>query len=629
MTCLSGLLFAHSMTAIAEDENTIIVTANRFAIQESETPFATEIYSASDIQNSGASSLYDFLDQSTSITVLPSYGNPFTQKLDMRGYGIGDGYQNIVVTLNGQRLNNIVMVPQLLSAISISDIDRIEITKGSGSVVAGDGAMAGAIHIYTKDKSGITFGGAIGSHGQLSGNLFAGVIKEKYSLNISADLARQDGYSEADVAGKKDRADNTTYRIQGKYFPGSNLELRLGQNQSTINTIYPGALTQAEFNANPAQNSGNTYTQQQFTDNNTSAGVTYDLSASTKVEFDTHHEKKLSNYITFSSINNYTYSSHDLAVKHTSGGLKAIAGLQIFDGVRIGSSNNTTKLNTAYFAQALFKQARTNYSFGMRTERVDYRYNPNTGTALADGHSLSSYELGINHTYSASLSSFANLQHAYQAPDIDRFFNFGGSFNAFIKPAISDTLNLGLNRKSGDTKTKISLFYASLSNEIYYNAASFKNTNIDKSHKYGLEAQANHQFSTTLSASVNYAYTKAIIDSEDEGAGSFNGKNLPGVSEHTLNLGLKYKLANQASIRLSHSYRNEAYAANDFANNLSQKQPAYNSTNIQYQRKFADTMVFASIDNLFNTPNGIQIKDDNIYPVNFTRTWMIGFKTSI
>jgi len=83
---------------------------------------------------------------------MPTFGSPFTQKLDMRGYGIGNGYQNIVIRVNGRKLNNVDMVPQLLSSISPNQIEKIEIIKSSGIVEGGDGANAGVINIITKKK---------------------------------------------------------------------------------------------------------------------------------------------------------------------------------------------------------------------------------------------------------------------------------------------------------------------------------------------------------------------------------------------------------------------------------------------------------------------------------------------
>ena len=68
----------------------------------------------------------------------------------MRGFGLNQGYRSLVITVDGRRLNNIDLSPQNLSSVPLGNIERIEITKGSGSVIYGDSAMAGAIHIFTK-----------------------------------------------------------------------------------------------------------------------------------------------------------------------------------------------------------------------------------------------------------------------------------------------------------------------------------------------------------------------------------------------------------------------------------------------------------------------------------------------
>jgi iron complex outermembrane receptor protein len=35
------------------------------------------------------------------------------------------------------------------------------------------------------------------------------------------------------------------------------------------------------------------------------------------------------------------------------------------------------------------------------------------------------------------------------------------------------------------------------------------------------------------------------------------------------------------------------------------------------------------VDNLFEQSNGIWIRDDAIYPVNFTRNWRLGMKVEL
>ena len=48
------------------------------------------------------------------------------------GYGLTIGSHNLVVTLNGRRLNNIDTSGPAISEVNINDIERVEITKGSG-----------------------------------------------------------------------------------------------------------------------------------------------------------------------------------------------------------------------------------------------------------------------------------------------------------------------------------------------------------------------------------------------------------------------------------------------------------------------------------------------------------------
>jgi len=160
---LIGLLF--SSCSVAEEINIqtddVIVTATRFEHKDTETTYASELYTREMIEASGATTLYDYLSQHTSVNILPSFGNKAAPLIDMRGYGTSNGNQNIVITLDGQRLNNIDLSPQLIGAIPLGIIDRIEITKGSGSVLFGDGATAGSIQIYTKPRTGVSVSASV------------------------------------------------------------------------------------------------------------------------------------------------------------------------------------------------------------------------------------------------------------------------------------------------------------------------------------------------------------------------------------------------------------------------------------------------------------------------------------
>ncbi len=124
---------------------------------------------------------------------MPTFGNTFSQSLDMRGYGIENGNQNLVVVVNGRRLNNIDMSPQLLSSIPLESIEKIEILKGSGSVIYGDGANSGVINIVTDKKNANYIKGYLGNNTSKGGVVSLGYGNEYVIANAYIDYNSTDG----------------------------------------------------------------------------------------------------------------------------------------------------------------------------------------------------------------------------------------------------------------------------------------------------------------------------------------------------------------------------------------------------------------------------------------------------
>lgn len=636
-TFVAGLIgLAISSTALAADTPTsmedVVVSATRIEHKDTETTYASEIHNREMIDASGAASLYDYLAQYTSLN-LSTFGNKATPNIDMRGYGTASGYQNLVVTVDGQRLNNIDQISQLIGAIPLDNIDRIEITKGSGSVLYGDGAMSGTIQIYTRARSGVSISASGGNYGARTGNLSAGVSQQYFDFSVSAAHDSHDGYSKEDITGERDAFTSNTQNAKLKIKPTDNLRFNLEGTSSRINAYYNNALSRAQFRDNPRQNGGRSYNQQGFDTDQLRLGVEYDINDRLKLMATHNREDKVSEYFSpfFSSRADYDYHSNDIALNYLREELSIIGGVQTFDGVREGDFDKTSKDNFAVFLQSEYRWNDFTFSAGGRREKVEYHYAPTIGASKDDDIKLNAWDLGVNYKIDNAASIFANYNRAFQAPDVDRFFDFGGIFNDFIEPAKSKTLNIGFNHVTSANRFKLTTFYSKLDNEIYYfnDPGSFfnsKNTNIDKSHKYGLELQDYLRITDSLSASLIYTYTRAIIDRENDGGGAFNGKNLPGVPKHGVNAGLNYTFFDNANINLNHVWRSTAYAANDFSNTLLQKQNSYESTNIALSYRYRNLLWFAAVNNIFEHANSIQIDNDVIYPVDFARTWRIGMK---
>jgi iron complex outermembrane receptor protein len=625
-----GLLFTTGVYAEEEksvDIGTVIVTANRLERKDTETTYASEVHTQEMIQASGATNLYDYLAQHTSITTLPNFGNKATPAIDMRGYGNANGYQNIVVSVDGQRLNNIDSSPQLIGGIPLNNIDRIEITKGSGSVIYGDGAMAGTIQIYTKTRTGVSVSASAGNFGSKTGNISAGISEQYFDLSASASDDSNDGYSKKDSTGKRDSYSTTAQNIKLGIKPMDGLRFNVEGTSSRTDIRYVNSLTRAQFRDNPRQNgSGGAYTHQALDSDQWRVGLEYQINNHWKLSANRTQEDKHSEYFNYSSKFDYDYLSHDVGLTYQSDLFSVVGGLQTFEGERKGTSNNFTKDNTAAFIQSELHLDALTLSAGARREKVEYNYNPTGTTGWENGDKLGAWDIGMNYRLNQQSSVFANYNKAYQAPDIDRFFNQIGAFNSFITPSRARTLNVGFNHLIERNRLKITLFKTRLHDEIYYNSVIGLNTNIDQSHKYGLEFQDQFQVTDNISTSLIYTYTRAIIDREADGNGAFNGKELPGVSRNGVVANVGYRFYENAYLNLSHVWRSSTYSADDFANNLTQKQNSYESTNLALSYKIKNVQLFTALNNIFEHKNSIQVRDDAIYPVDFSRTWRVGMK---
>ena len=131
---------------------------------------------------------------------------------------------------------------------------------------------------------------------------------------------------------------------------------------------------------------------------------------------------------------------------------------------------------------------------------------------------------------------------------------------------------------------------------------------------------------------VLYNFIKAKIGKDNNNTKFIDGNDMPGVPNHTLVLNLDHKFSEQGTINLSHTWKDEAYAMVDWENDNTQKQPYYNSTdlNINYDFKKQNTFnkigIYASIQNIFEHKNALVVGDNNYYPFNFKRTWVTGLK---
>ena len=652
---LSAILFSNSANAVIGPIkitlNPTNLSSNYFNEDDTSAPFASEVYTQDDIKNSKASNVYDFLSQNTSLSLAPSSGNRFSKKISARGYGLTIGSHNLVVTINGRRLNNIDTSGPEIAGININDIEKIEITKGSGSVMYGDSAMAGAIHFYTKKNLDTKISTTMGNYGLVQTSVSVGINEDKIDVNLSVDNLKHGGYHVAGPDGNKDKGKQTKSNIGATYTTDNGMEISLDISKNNSDTRYPSYLTDAQFLADPTQNgTGNNYTFREAESSTTNLKIKRKWGDN--FEFTTNRsaiDRESQNTYWYSTGTvdkyKYDYKSNDYLLTYTNENIKVNSGVTTFDGARniistsATSRNTTSKENLGVFSQLQYFSDDSVFTVGARKEKVDYKYSPESGTALSGEYDLNAFDIGINTTLSPNTTIFTNYNHAFQAPLIDRFFvaatwpATGQVFNGFVRPSKSRTFNAGLNHLTDSSKTKLTLYRSNIKDEMFLcksNAASDcgafgNNLNLDKSHKQGIELQNKYIISPKWSTDVNYAYTIAKIDEDDKGSGALNGKTNPMTSKHNISASVLYSINDKANVTLTQKYRSKAFAEEDYANAFTKKQEVYNSTNFNFSYNANDDLSLTfDVENLFKNSYGTRLRDDVIYPGNSTRNIKAG-----
>ena len=652
---MSAILFSNSAIAVIGPIkitlNPTNLSSNYFNEDDTSAPFASEVYTQDDIKNSKASNVYDFLSQNTSLSLAPSSGNRFSKKISARGYGLTIGSHNLVVTINGRRLNNIDTSGPEIAGININDIEKIEITKGSGSVMYGDSAMAGAIHFYTKKNLDTKISTTMGNYGLVQTSVSVGINEDKIDVNLSLDNLKHGGYHVAGPDGNKDKGKQTKSNIGATYTTDNGMEISLDISKNNSDTRYPSYLTDAQFLADPTQNgTGNNYTFREAESSTTNLKIKRKWGDN--FEFTTNRsaiDRESQNTYWYSTGTvdkyKYDYKSNDYLLTYTNENIKVNSGVTTFDGARniistsATSRNTTSKENLGVFSQLQYFSDDSVFTVGARKEKVDYKYSPESGTALSGEYDLNAFDIGINTTLSPNTTIFTNYNHAFQAPLIDRFFvaatwpATGQVFNGFVRPSKSRTFNVGLNHLTDSSKTKLTLYRSNIKDEMFLcksNAASDcgafgNNLNLDKSHKQGIELQNKYIISPKWSTDVNYAYTIAKIDEDDKGSGALNGKTNPMTSKHNISASVLYSINDKANLTLTQKYRSKAFAEEDYANAFTKKQEVYNSTNFNFSYNANDDLSLTfDVENLFKNSYGTRLRDDVIYPGNSTRNIKAG-----
>ena len=180
----------------------VIITATKTENNAKNLTTAVEVIGSEEIENSGASNLTDILNNSGNIYVSP---NGSTYRIR------GMQHSDTLILIDGRRLNGEFSKTFELQRLSAGMIERIEILKGSSSLLYGSDAMGGVINIITKKAKENLSGSlqVVVAEDKKAGDFFISNTIGKTSFSLYSNYLDQDSYT-------KNKTENIKIMHQGE-----------------------------------------------------------------------------------------------------------------------------------------------------------------------------------------------------------------------------------------------------------------------------------------------------------------------------------------------------------------------------------------------------------------------------
>ena len=483
-------------------DDTIIITADRIKSTSKLSASDVVIFDSKKISENHNRSLTDLLSQESDLSLATEGVSGSHASIFLRGAGSA---QTLVV-VDGIVMNDPSNPNRQfdIGKLSLNNIEKVEILKGSQGMAYGSNAIGGVIIITSKSAKENSASGShyidYGTYNTLNAGLNFQKGSDLANISMGADFMNTDGFSAANKNSNPNAENDSSKRTSLNFNANKDLskQVKIGTSLHYVN-----------FKADLDDCGG----VQCDTPNFKQTGE--DLYAKVNIN-KTWDDSNAETQIIYAKTKHHRSDKNSLEAKYpNSFDLNTIAKGEI----------DTTTINHTY---NLNEDLTQNIDLSFSEEKDNFNsYNSNLSTFLYHQLELSenifnfgirldhnklfndhlTYKVAAAHAFENSLLKLT-YSTGFQAPSLNQLFDptYG---NKDLSPETSQSVDLGYNFNAGSFfKSTTSIFATFLDNRLSYDPNTYINRNFGKAEIYGLEEKIGLIWFEILNQSLAFSALK-------------------------------------------------------------------------------------------------------------------------
>ncbi len=623
------ILFAASMLcavfSYAQDSlttmNEVVITANRYPNKSLLTGKVVTVITKEQIQQSGSKDLSQVLTEQAGVYVNGSNSNPGKDKsIYLRGAKV----DHTLITIDGVPLYDPSGIGSNFDIrwLSIDNIERIEILKGSQSTLYGSDAIAGVINVITKrpEKKTMAINGSLqyGSYQSLRANVGISGTKKKIDYSAQYAVFSTKGINEAtdsitgNNTGDKDGYTQHNFFASLGYTPHKNIRIQPSVRWSSFSQAYDQGAFTDELDLNAKSKNLQLGLKNEFRIGKGKLMVNYNYSHITRNYLD-DSVKSRNGYDIYSK-GDYTGKEHfadAFMVYPVSEKIKISGGFEwrnanaseIYHSVGYygpyDSELSTDSLQQHQLSAYVSGNLQLKNGFALEAGTRWNRHNA-YGSKFV-------YNINPSFLWKEKWKLFANFSTAYKTPTLYELYSEYG--NKKLKPESAFTFEGGVQFHAKDNKIDARLAYFNRYVKdlifFFYDPTTWQSfyINQDKQHDQGVDAELQLKIGKTATCRANFSYVNGKMTTINNGKDTsyFNLIRRPKTNAVlTLSNRFHKKLLVSVNVNVYGKRKDLAFESNFNEVEISLKGYTLLNLYLEYPGLKNKVKVFAEINNLTN-----------------------------